>query len=419
MLNNIRTGSGLPLRHLLRRQVSCNSLVDIIDEILAYTNGVSSPDIFRQWSAISCVAGALERRVWTETSRGVLFPNLYVLLVAAPGIGKDQAIEPTLDLWAGTKKFHISPTDISGAALVDILRESDRKLQVGGHLMNFHSLLIGAPELGVLMSAHDLQFLAKLNNIYDNPKFFRERKRGIGKEIQIEKPQLNILAGAQPGFMASVLPEEAWSMGFTSRLIMIYAGSGPSNEIFGAMPDKSKPRTALVKMLSDCGNMVGQFEWAPEVVALMENWRKAGYTPRPKHSKLQHYIPRRPLHVMKLAMVAAVSRTQRLKIEVCDFNRARDWLIGAENLMPDIFREMVQKSDTQIIQELHFFMWQAYAKGAKKPIHESMVFHFLQQRVPSEKIDRIVDIACKSNIIVRQAGFPLYVPKPVHEHGIE
>jgi hypothetical protein len=98
-------------------------------------------------------------------------------------------------------------------------------------------------------------------------------------------------------------------------------------------------------------------------------------------------------------------------------NRARDWLLHAEQLMPDVFREMVQRSDSQLIQELHYFLWKLWLKE-KKPIHESRLIHFLQTRVPSEKVLRVLEIAARSSIIKLVAD-KQWIPRPTHEHGLE
>lgn len=50
------------------------------------------PEIFRQWGGISCVAGASERKVWIRSMKMDLYPNLYTILVAPPGISKSVAL---------------------------------------------------------------------------------------------------------------------------------------------------------------------------------------------------------------------------------------------------------------------------------------------------------------------------------------
>ena len=107
-----------------------------------------------------------------------------------------------------------------------------------------------------------------------------------------------------------------------------------------------------------------------------------------------------------------------MRVTLEDVTRAKDWLLGAEQVMPDIFREMSGKSDLLVLQELHFFMWQAYAKN-KKPLHEGMLIHFLTGKVPSEKINRILEIAERSNMMTRHAGTKTYTPTPKNTHGQE
>jgi hypothetical protein len=152
---------------------------------------------------------------------------------------------------------------------------------------------------------------------------------------------------------------------------------------------------------------------------MIEAWAQDRCPPIPDHSKLQHYNGRRILHTLKLCMVAAVSRSGELNIKVEDVIRARDWLLHAEQTMPDIFREMVSRSDAQVIQELHFFLWKLWVKD-RRPLHESRLIHFLSHRVPSDKVQRVIDVAERSNVIAREAGSTnTYIPRPVAEHGME
>jgi len=394
--------------------------LDWIEAFLDYTEGITSPEIYRLWTGISAVAGALERRVWVETSRGVLYPNMFCLLVGPPGVGKSNAISIAEDIWYSTKKFKVAPNNVTKAALVDALLEADRKIILpnGGGLVEYHTLLTASSEFGVLVPAHDLEFLSVLNYIYDNPKVYRENRRTLNKNIEIIHPQITILAGTQPGFLASLLPEEAWSMGFTSRIIMIYAGTPPIVDLFGKQDDRRKGYAELVNGLSRMSGLMGRFMWEPEAQAELSRWHLDGAPPVPDHSKLVHYNTRRTLHVIKLSMVSAASRSEGLVITLADVTRARDWLLHAETVMPDVFREMVQKSDSTVIQELHHFVWRIFAKEQRN-VHESRLIHFLQHRVTSDKVLRVLDIAERSGILVRDAGMKTYKPRPRNEHGLE
>jgi hypothetical protein len=357
----------------------------------------------------------LERRVWCVTSRIEIYPNLYVLLVGPPSSGKTQAISTTAELWNQSKNLFVAANSITSAAFIDSLAAADRKIIAPEGLIEYHSLQIACGELGVLVSQHDLEFLSNLNEIYDNPKVYRQKRRHMngGKEIQIIRPQLTLLAGTQPGFMSSLLPDEAWSMGTMSRMIMIYGHAAPIRPLFAT----HDPMVVLGKKLtSEMHRMTevrGMFKWELAVQEELEAWHQVRLKPVPTHSKLTHYNGRRIMHLLKLCMVAAVSRSRdELVIRIADFERARDWLLSAERFMPDIFREMVLKSDHETIMELHFFLWGQYLRNGKKAMHESVLYSFLSNRAAVDKIPRIIETAVRSDVLVREAGtIPMYYPK--------
>lgn len=397
---------------------------DWITDFLGYTDGLPTPYLFRLWAGITAVSGALERRVWAETARSVLFPNLFTLLVGPPASGKSQAIGPVGDLWYKTKKLKVSPDDMTKPSFLDALKEADRKMTISGgpgtvpEIIQFHSLVMSCPELGVLIPQHDLAFLSVLCHVYDNPATYREKRRSIAEEGDIINPQIVILAGSQPGFMGSLFPEEAWNMGFTSRMIMVYSGDIPKVDLFANTRPPAYVKAGLLTGLNAMTNLYGQCVWEVPAMDYIKAWHAADCPPVPEHSKLEHYRGRRILHVIKLSMISAVSRTGALTIGLPDVVRAIDWILDAERVMPDIFRQMAGKSDGQVLQELHFFAFTLYS-AEKKPIHESRLIHFLTSKVPAEKIQKILEMADKSGMLVRSAGTQLFIPKPKNQHGLE
>ncbi len=394
---------------------------DWIELFLDWTEGIPSPRIFRQWAAICTLAGALERRVYVISAGKPLFPNLYVLLVGTPGVGKTQVIEHVNDLWHTVTELNTAPHDITKAALVDCLSQASRRLVLGeAELLEYHSLLVAADEFGVLVPSHDLDFLSTLNRIFDNPPQHRQNRRGLQQQIDIVNPQLNIIGGVQPAYLANLLPEEAWGMGFMSRVIMVFSGEKTQFKLnLGSKITMAKNQIAREQLLSGIRKILdinGELDWTKEASDAVEKWREEGEAPVPEHSKMEHYNARRVLHVLKLCIISAISRSSGT-VHNLDFQRARDWLLEAEQFMPDIFREMVQRSDRQVIDELHWFAWKLWVKE-KKPIHEARLFEFLRIRAPSDKIPRILDIAVRAGMF-ENLGLDMYRPKPKHEHGME
>lgn len=333
-----------------------------------------------------------------------------------------MAIGAAERFWHFTKKLKVAPRSVTRASLVDVLADAKRSIPVqgGANLVEYSSLQVAADEFGVLVSAHDLDFLSVLNKLYDNPPVHSEKRRTAKIDHTIINPQLTILAGTQPSFLANLLPEQAWGMGFMSRQVMIYSGTPIRVKLFKLTLKDQALRSCLLFDMGQMAEIMGQMHADDEVENELQRWYDEGMPPTPEHSKLVHYNGRRIMHINKLMMISSLSRNNSLQITMEDFTRARDWLLQAEIYMPDIFREMAGRSDAQVIHELHFFMFTLWSKSGHKPIHDTAIWNFLKTQLPSERISRVIETALRSNVIARVAGTTdFYIPRPKNEHGIE
>lgn len=328
-----------------------------------------------------------------------MYPNLYVLLVAPPAVGKSQAISPVKELWNKTKKFHIAPDDVSKASLIDALEAAKQfKVLDSANMVEYTTLQIAASEFGVLVPAHDLGFLNTLNHIFDNPDTYKEKKRTTKKETNIVEPQINLLAGTQPAYMAELLPETAWGMGFTSRLILVYSQNPIKVNLFKKRERHAGLQSKLVEDLASMSELYGEVQWTPEAMEAVTEWYDGGMQPVPKHAKLEHYNGRRILHMLKLCTISAVSRGAHMVIQLADVQRAKEWMLEVEQFMPDIFKAMVGRSDVDILEDLHALVWQTHSV-TQKSVHKQRLFQYLQTKVPAERVPRIIELAFNSGLI--------------------
>lgn len=390
---------------------------DWIETYVSETNAVPSPEIYRLWAAITAVSGVLERKVWTTGSAGPIYPNLFTLLVGPPASGKDNAIRPIREIWAKMTGLHLSPDNVTKAALIDALSKSLRTLMNGSsEMMTFSCMVAPVPEFGVFFSKHDTEFLSVLNHLYMSPSLYKEERRTSGI-VEINKPHLVLLAGTQPDFLSSFLPEEAWGMGFTSRLVMIYAEGAPPADLFTLTAINA---TGLVQQLRKIFEMKGEFVWSKNTMNEINAWNRAGCPPIPAHSKLLHYNGRRTLHIIKLSMISAASRAASLHVTVEDFERAKEWLLSAEAVMPDIFRAMGQRSDQQIIEDLrlHLYrLWSSVALEKRKPLLARDIWAYLHTRVTSDRIPKLIDVAEKLGYLKRGKYPDEWIPAPLEHFG--
>jgi hypothetical protein len=379
-----------------------------IDSFTEETSGLPSPELFRKWTAIGTIASALERRVYTESSMSRVYPNLYVLLVAPPGVGKTVAISQGSYLANATRKLKIAPDDVTKASLLDHLaRAQQTKVYSPTDMVQYHSLSVFADEFGVLCSAHDLSFMSVMNALFDNRPQYVESRRGRETDLVIENPQVSMLAGTQPDFLANLLPPEAWGMGFMSRMLMVYAGKSAKPNLFGKkVKINTKPLLEDLKVIAE---LHGEVDWDPEAEKILVDWYEKGMEPEPHHTKLKHYVPRRILTMLKLSIISCVSRGNDMMIMADDVTRAREWLIEIESFMPDIFKDMAGNSDGQIIQDLHYYVWEMYAKNGNKPIHRSRIDTFLMARTPAYNAENIVKLCVRAKILIDQPA-DFYLP---------
>lgn len=380
---------------------------------MEFTLDSMSPELFRLWCAITLVGGALERRVWAMTKVGPVYGNLFTLLVAPPGVGKG-IIEKARECWTlstkpGTKlpAFHVAPDSMTKAALMDTLAISKSVFLTKKAPVIYHSLLIASEEFSVLVPSYDMEYIGSLNSIWNNKALHSEQRRyGKNSELRIENPQLTILAGTQPSYMASLFPEEAWNSGLARRLMMIYVGDHPVEDIFGASVDNQLAKAKVLHKLGAMSELYGEITWHPEAMEELRAWNLAGGPPAPTHTKLVHYNRSRTFHVIKLCAISAVSRVAgdpkaKLEIIPSDFTRAREWILFAERFMPDVFRAMVGKSDRDVIDELHRYALTEYYKVKGAPLEGQMLRRFLLTRVPHDKVESILLTADRAGILVR------------------
>lgn len=401
---------------------------DFIDDtFLPLTRGIRTPPAFCLWGAISLVAGAVERRVWVRNSYGNIYPNMYIVLVAPPGVGK-FVIETVKDLWSATNElgtkvpaFSVASDSVSYASLVDELAEAKKSRVTSDGVFTYNSLLVAAEEFQVLLPSFIPELIGKFNSLYNNKSSYRETRRtGNVREVIIDRPTLNMLCGAQPSYFSSTFPEEAWSTGFARRIIMVYATDTPRLSLFHDFEIAETETQKVLKWLSRASECYGLLRWEPAAAKKIDDWFMSGEAPAPTHSKLEHYSRSRAVFIHKLAMISSLSRDLRdMVIREGDIARAMDWLFEAERSMPDVFRAMVGKSDIQVIEELHLHLSAEWVRNKQKPIGTDYIMRFLISRVPSDKAKNILWAAEQSNVIMRYAGTETYRPVAKMEWEVE
>jgi len=241
-----------------------------------------------------------------------------------------------------------------------------------------------------------------LTKFYDGETYEERRRSSSVKHVKIDNPHLGLVGGTTPSYLNSFLPEGAWDQGFTSRTIFIYCGVPVSGgDIFNDSGIAQLEREYLVLFadLKRISGLYGKMHWESDAAGAITEWNNKGLEPVPEHNKLQHYNTRRLAHVIKLCMVASVSRGNDLRITLHDYQTALGWLLEAEVYLPDLFHSHGISGDSQAIDDAWDFIYRAYNREGKRPVSEHRLVNFLRTKVPSHTILKIIEIMERSGII--------------------
>lgn len=324
-----------------------------------YTKGLSSPDNFLAWSLRYIIAASLQRRVWIPSGEFNLYPNIYPILVAEPGIGKGLAIKAVKSILE-FNKLDLAPklegvTEAENQAAQAILeqdKELSKDLDNAGKLedaqliptaadaVTYEALLvhlgkcrrrINYPAYSekhgrVVMKIHghsSMAFLLEemasllrkntestvnlLLQGYDCPdKYeYRTKSQGIDRVLTM---CINFLAGTTPEFMNDIFDDGLLSQGFSSRAFFIYAARNRHEAIRipPLTPEQIAARDQLrqhVKKLSKLYGpvIVKEEDWdyiEKKLIAVKTNPKlRASNSP-----KLKHYYSRLNIHWLKVAL---------------------------------------------------------------------------------------------------------------------
>lgn len=311
-----------------------------IEGAITYTNGIQSPFTYRLWAALSTVAAALQRRVWTRIQGQMQFPNMYVILVGPPGTGKGNAMKPMRELARAARFIHIAPDSITKRALYDHLAEltaSTVSIDPETNTPILQAALTAyVDELGVFVEARDLDFMVALSNLYDNLPYVHHKTAHHG-EAKIENVCFNMIGGCTSSWIRDGFTTTVLEQGFPARLILVFSDEEVFVPLFSDssfFSENERLAQELIIDLEAIGQLKGEMRWHRDAASFFQEWVAEGMNPKPGDPRLAHYCRRRITHVTKLTMILSAARRQSLELHLED-------LVGAIEILKKTEAEMV------------------------------------------------------------------------------
>lgn len=322
-----------------------------------YVAPIHAHQVFKTWAGISLISAALTRRVWFRSTLAMppIIPNLFVLLCGAPGSGKDNVITTVRNLLitatAGMEQQQgvvIAPESLSTKGLIDALADEEARLTFNfknkgkTETVHIQSLYVINGELGSFMPDYQTQLVSIINALFNCQSSFTERVRGRGQgsTVKIENPHLAMLLGTQPAVFTRIVPVEAFSMGFTARLIICSAGVLERRPFFGSETIDAALEGKIISDIRAILHLAGEYKLDKRFKERLNEFHLNNPNAI-KHSRFEDYNVRRSLHLSKIAMVCAAAESNELVLEERHFDQALNYLLLSEKDAPSLFDGLV------------------------------------------------------------------------------
>jgi hypothetical protein len=319
-------------------------------EYMSYSSQSEAPDQFHFWTGVSCVAGALRRKVWIDMGYFEWTPNFYIVFVAPPGIvSKSTTASIGMNLLRQVKGIKFGPDAVTWQSLVQSLSESTEAFPYPDEatLNPMSAITIVSSEFGNFLNPQDREMVDVLVSLWDGQRgVFKKATKTQGDDT-IENPWINIIACTTPDWIAGNFPEYMIGGGFTSRTIFVY---GEEKRQLMAYPADFLPKDfksqgdRLVEGLQHIADKcVGEYVLSKEAKDWGVAWYKNHYENKPAHladEKFGGYVARKQTHMHKLAIVIAASQRDELIIELSDLMMAEGMVTTTEIDMPKVFAKI-------------------------------------------------------------------------------
>ena len=280
-----------------------------------------SPDLFIDFNFYFLLAASLNRKVWLGGGGDFfkIYPNLYIIFVAAPGIGKSlpagvvnkllESLEETKMTKDGKlhtyKLLNLGPDAITFEKLVQRASQSTDtcKLPNGKIYHHASTTFCLAGELGMLFCENTKRVVSFLMQGYDCDKFEGDTFKH-GEKI-IKNICLNFLGCTNPETMRDLIRTRVFDAGFTGRTLFLFEEKKrphPPTIRSGSqeITEAAYIRNHLKKLAKLTPH---EIKLSEKAVAWLDDWHynKQDFKIN-THPKLQDYYARKKVQLIKLAI---------------------------------------------------------------------------------------------------------------------
>lgn len=377
---------------------------DWLTAFIDYASFGEAPRHMYFWSGVSAICGALRRKVWIDQAYFKWFPNMYIVLVAPPGIvSKTTTVGTAINLLRQVPGIKFGPDIVTWPALVESFAESAELFEYKGDYHPMCAMTLESGEFGNLLDPQDKQMVDLLVSLWDGKQGAFEKKTKHSGSDRVENPWINLIACTTPSWISGNFPEYMIGGGFTSRTVFVYADTKAQ---YVAYPSRKVPldlqsrSQSLVADLTRISALVGEYTISTRGLDWGEAWYKSHFEKRAANldpEKFGGYIARKQTHIHKLAMVLAASSGDAMVITDEHLSTAELMLTDLEPDLQFVFARVGQQEMAVHAQRMIAYV---HAQGQVE-FHD--VYRYVHEHFPRARdFEDVYNGAMRSGYIIQK-----------------
>lgn len=325
-----------------------------LDRWRLYTRDVESSDIYVDWTFYTMISAALQRRVCLgqipHLAKGrPIFPNIYVIFIGPPGIGKSSAAYWAVELFKTFGGFDsltshskriikIAPSSLTveqlyrymntNYSLFDLPKEYHLSKDTTGALIKQYLssplAFFATEELASLFRENTADLVKFVTEGWDCGDFHRETKtQGVDF---IKNMCITLLGCGTPDWIAEVSKNGLLQQGFTARTLFVWSEKKRHLKAmwdFDA-PEQQEAWKELQVHVKKLTQLFGPVHLTREAKEWLDKWYESGgETNRLNNDRrLTDYYTRKKVHLIKTAMVMHYAESCSNELTIPDFTAA-------------------------------------------------------------------------------------------------
>lgn len=315
---------------------------------LKYTANTEAPTRFHWWTAISTIAGALQRKVYLDMHSFEWVPNFYIVLVGPAGlVTKSTSLRLGEKLLRGVRKVRFGSQSGSWQALAMEIADTGHMSIAGG----LHTCPISyfISEFGTFFDPTNREQIDFFVDSWDAQRTSFTRTTKSSGKMEIHCPCVNILAGTTPTWVRENFTPTMISGGFASRVIFV---RGAAKAQFIPYPNRSPQAedfTTLQKQLTadlvEINKLEGPMTLTEDAYEWGTNWYKEHYTLKRQlvGERFDGFYARKQTHLHKLAMILSIAEGDSMKVTSDHLQMANGIILEVEKDLASIVDNITNK----------------------------------------------------------------------------